>query len=51
MWLKGLKFTLPYSLRENLSKMMHPWYMSPEKLPKTYITVLQTIVATVESMK
>lgn len=46
MWLKGLKFTLSYNLRENLYKRF-----CHHKIYLRCITVLQTIVGSVESMK
>lgn len=36
MWLKGLKFTLPYNLKENFFTMMYHMYMKPNKLSKMY---------------
>ena len=36
MWLKGLKCTLYYNLKENFYKMMYRWYMSLEKLSRMY---------------
>lgn len=36
MWLKGLKFTLSSSLKQNFYKMMYCWYLSPDKLSRMY---------------
>lgn len=39
IWLRGLKFTLVFSL-ENIYKNIFHWHMSPDKLAKIYKNIL-----------
>lgn len=36
MWTKTIKFTACMSLKENVTKVMYRWYITPAKLAKMY---------------
>lgn len=47
MWLKGLKFSLSYNLKENFLEMMYHWYMTQ----KNCLRCIKTLLITVENIK